>query len=62
MSIVGLHARDTNTGELLWKSKGFAPRTCASAIPASGRIFCNPQVNGMFYCFEPAKSNNAESE
>jgi len=55
MSIVGLHARNTNTGELLWKSKGFAPRTCASAIPASGRIFCNPQVNGMFYCFEPAK-------
>ena len=55
MSIVGLHVRDTNTGRLLWKSKGFAPRSCASAIPASGRIFCNPQVNGMFYCFEPAK-------
>lgn len=55
ISIVGLHVRDTNTGELLWQSKGFAPRTCASAIPASGRIFCNPQVNGMLYCFEPAK-------
>lgn len=53
ISIVGLHVRNANTGELLWKSKGFAPRTCASAIPASGRIFCNPQVNGMFYCFEP---------
>ncbi len=57
ISIVGLHVRDANTGELLWRSRGFAPRTCASAIPASGRIFCNPQVNGMLYCFEPATPN-----
>ena len=52
--ILDANIRDVNSGELLWKSMGFAPRTCSSAIPSNGRIFCNPQVNGMLYCFEPA--------
>jgi hypothetical protein len=41
------------TGELLWLSKGFAPRTCSNASASNGRIFCNPQVNNVLYCFEP---------
>jgi hypothetical protein len=41
------------TGELLWLSKGFAPRTCSNASASNGRIFCNPQVNNVLYYFEP---------
>ncbi len=49
----GLHVRDARTGEMLWNSPGFAPRSCSSPIAANGRVFYNPQVNGMLYCFEP---------
>lgn len=56
VSNVGLHARDANSGELLWVSKGFAPRICTAAIPANGRLFCNPQVTGTLFCFEPEQT------
>jgi len=53
VTVGGLYVRDVRTGELLWLSKGFAPRTCSNAIAANGRVFVNPQVNGVLYCFEP---------
>ncbi len=49
----GLYMKETETGRLLWKSLGMAPRACPSPIVANGRIFYCPQVNGMMYCFEP---------
>jgi outer membrane protein assembly factor BamB len=55
VTVSGLHVRDASTGRMLWQSPGFAPRSCSSPIAASGRVFYNPQVNGMLYCFEPAK-------
>jgi len=56
-SVGGLYVRNFNTGELLWHSAmGFAPRNCANPAIASGRIFVNPQVTGMLYCFEPDES------
>jgi len=55
VTVSGLYARDASTGEILWRSPGFAPRSCSSPIAANGRVFYNPQVNGMLYCFEPAK-------
>ena len=55
VTVGGLHIRDVRTGELLWRSKGFAPRTCSNAIASNGRIFYNPQVDGVFYCFEPGR-------
>ncbi len=54
-TVSGLHVRDWRTGELLGSSPGFAPRSCSNPIAANGRVFYNPQVNGMLYCFEPAK-------
>ena len=52
----GLCVRDVNSGELLWQSEmGFAPRSCANPAIANGRVFVNPQVNGMLYCFQPKK-------
>ena len=53
VTVSGLYARDASTGEMLWRSPGFAPRSCSSPIAANGRVFYNPQVNGMLYCFEP---------
>lgn len=53
VTVSGLYARDASTGQTLWNSPGFAPRSCSSPIAANGRIFYNPQVNGMLYCFEP---------
>ena len=55
VSVSGLYARDAATGETLWHSPGFAPRSCSSPIAANGRIFYDPQVNGMLYCFEPER-------
>ncbi|MBI3856783.1 MAG: PQQ-binding-like beta-propeller repeat protein [Planctomycetes bacterium] len=55
VTVSGLYARDVSTGEMLWNSPGFAPRSCSSPIAANGRVFYNPQVNGMLYCFEPEK-------
>jgi outer membrane protein assembly factor BamB len=54
-TVSGLYVRDSNTGEILWRSPGFAPRSCSNPIAASGRVFYNPQVNGMLYCFEAEK-------
>jgi hypothetical protein len=34
---------------------GFAPRNCGNPAVANGRLFINPQDNGMVYCFEPEK-------
>jgi hypothetical protein len=52
--VSGIEARDSLTGKLHWRSLGFAPRACSNAIPASGRIFYNPQVSGLLFAFEPA--------
>jgi outer membrane protein assembly factor BamB len=53
VTVSGLHVRDLGPeNKIVWSSLGFAPRACANAIAASGRVFCNPQ-NGMLYCFEP---------
>ena len=57
VTVSGLYVRDVDTGEILWNSRGFAPRTCSSPAVANGRIFTNPQVNGMLYCFEPVLIN-----
>jgi outer membrane protein assembly factor BamB len=53
-TVGGLYVRDMKTGELLWRSeRGFAPRNCTNPAVTNGRVFINPQVNGMLYCFEP---------
>ena len=44
---------DCQTGEVRWKSPGFASWTCPNPIASNGRIFYCPQVNGTLYCFEP---------
>jgi outer membrane protein assembly factor BamB len=55
VTVSGLYARDASTGQIVWNSPGFAPRSCSSPIAANGRVFYNPQVNGMLYCFEPIR-------
>jgi outer membrane protein assembly factor BamB len=50
----GLYIIKSDTGKVLWKSLGFAPRACPSPAVSNGRIFYCPQVNGMMYCFEPS--------
>jgi outer membrane protein assembly factor BamB len=53
-TVGGLYVRDVKTGELLWRSEmGFAPRNCTNPAVTNGRVYINPQVNGMLYCFEP---------
>jgi outer membrane protein assembly factor BamB len=52
-TIDGLFMTDTSTGEVVWKSPGFASYTCPHAIPANGRIFYCPQTSGVMFCFEP---------
>ena len=52
VTVSGLHVRDLESGRIVWRSPGFAPRACASPVVTSGRIFHHPQ-NGMLYCFEP---------
>ncbi len=54
VSTSGLYARDLNTGDILWQSRGFAPRACTTPIAANGRLFFSPNVNNTLYCFEPA--------
>ncbi|MFH1023186.1 MAG: PQQ-binding-like beta-propeller repeat protein [Planctomycetota bacterium] len=51
----GLMIQNLDTGEDLWRSRGFAPRTCASPVISNGRIFANPQSDGMLYCFDPGE-------
>jgi len=53
VSTSGLYARDLDSGEILWQSRGFAPRACTTPIAASGRLFFSPNVNNALYCFEP---------
>jgi outer membrane protein assembly factor BamB len=55
VTVSGLYVRDAASGKLVWGSPGFAPRSCSSPIAASGRVFYNPQANGMLYCWEPAR-------
>jgi outer membrane protein assembly factor BamB len=55
VTVSGLYVRDAATGKPVWGSPGFAPRSCSSPIAASGRVFYNPQANGMLYCWEPAR-------
>jgi outer membrane protein assembly factor BamB len=54
VSCSGLYVRDIDTGKILWRSLGFAPRACTSPTAANGRLFFSPNVNNMLYCFEPA--------
>ena len=56
LSVAGLCVRDIKTGEQLWLSLGFASRTCSNPIAAGGRVYCNPTVTGMVYCFEPSRT------
>jgi hypothetical protein len=42
------------TGELRWKSPGFAPRGCVNAVLADGRVFWPSAASGVVYCWEPA--------
>lgn len=53
VSSSGLYARDLQSGEILWQSKGFAPRACTTPVAANGRLFYSPNVNNALYCFEP---------
>src|SRR5262249_60409564 len=53
VSSSGLYVRDLTTGEIVWQSLGFAPRTCTNPVPANGRLFFSPNANNMLYCFEP---------
>ncbi|MFH1023188.1 MAG: PQQ-binding-like beta-propeller repeat protein [Planctomycetota bacterium] len=53
ITAAGLRVHNLDTGELLWQSRGFTPRTCSPPTAANGRIFVNPQIDGAFYCFEP---------
>jgi len=55
VSSSGLYVRDLTTGDILWQSLGFAPRTCTNPTPANGRLFFSPNANNMLYCFEPER-------
>jgi len=56
----GLHIIDSDTGKVLWKSFGMAPRACPSPAVSNGRIFYCPRANGMMYCFEPYDAKYAK--
>jgi len=54
VTVGGLYVRDARNPNFLWVSPmGFAPRNCGNPAVANGRLFINPQDNGMVYCFEP---------
>jgi len=55
-TLEGIFAVNCETGKVIWKSPGFASWTCPHPIAANGRIYYCPQVNGIFYCFEPVAS------
>jgi outer membrane protein assembly factor BamB len=52
-TVGGLNVRDVATGELLWRSPGFAPRGCVNPALANGRVFWPSAASGMIYCWEP---------
>ena len=54
-TVGGLNVRDVNTGELLWRSPGFAPRGCVNPAISNGRVFWPSAASGMVYCWEPAR-------
>lgn len=56
-TVGGMYVRDADSAELLWLSRGFAPRNCANPCVSNGRVFVNPQVTGVMYCFEPDPAN-----
>ena len=54
VTVGGIYVRDAKDPKALWVSPmGFAPRNCGNPAVAGGRLFINPQDNGMVYCFEP---------
>ena len=53
ITVGGLNVRDVKTGELLWRSPGFAPRGCVNPAIANGRVFWPSAASGMVYCWEP---------
>lgn len=53
ITVGGLNVRDVKTGELLWRSAGFAPRGCVNPALANGRVFWPSAASGMIYCWEP---------
>ncbi|MHC4557019.1 MAG: outer membrane protein assembly factor BamB family protein [Planctomycetota bacterium] len=56
----GLYIIESDTGKVLWKSLGMAPRACPSPAVSNGRIFYCPRANGMMYCFEPDDAKYAQ--
>jgi outer membrane protein assembly factor BamB len=54
-TVEGIFAVDCQDGTILWKSPGFGSWTCPNPIASNGRIFYCPQVNGLLFCFEPAR-------
>jgi outer membrane protein assembly factor BamB len=56
VTVGGIYVRDVKDPKAFWVSPmGFAPRNCGNPAVANGRLFINPQDNGMVYCFEPEK-------
>jgi outer membrane protein assembly factor BamB len=55
VTLAGLNVRDVQTGKLLWRSPGFAPRACVNPALANGRVFWPSGANGVLYCWEPVK-------
>jgi len=53
ITLAGLNVREVQTGKLLWRSPGFAPRACVNPALANGRVFWTSGANGMVYCWEP---------
>jgi len=52
-TVGGLNVRDVKTGELLWRSPGFAPRACVNPALANGRVFWPSAAGGVIFCWEP---------
>lgn len=52
-TVAGLNVRDVRTGALVWRSPGFAPRTCAAVALANGRAFMPAAGSGVIFCWEP---------
>ena len=54
ITLAGLNVREVQSGKLLWRSSGFAPRACVNPVLANGRVFWTSGANGMIYCWEPS--------
>lgn len=53
ITLTGLNVREVQTGKLLWRSPGFAPRACVNPALANGRVFWPSAASGVIYCWEP---------